>query len=82
MRRFRVRGAGSNGLNLRAEPGLGSQVLGVLEDGDDVLAEDATEQASRRSWRRIVQPRVGYVADAFLDPLQDATSVDPPAAPA
>ena len=68
-RNFKVRGAGSNGLSLRSAPGLGPTVIGRLEDGDIVEAEDRTTEASRRSWRRLIRPREGFVADAFLDPL-------------
>ena len=71
MATFRVRGAGSNGLNLRSAPGLGSLVIGTLDDGDVVEAEDTTTPASRRDWRRVVSPRVGFVADSFLDAIVD-----------
>jgi len=74
---FRVRGAGSNGLNLRSEPGLGSFVIGILEDGDVVEAEDTTTTATRREWRRVVSPRVGFVADAFLDAVADSGDAAP-----
>ena len=72
MATFRVRGAGSNGLNVRSAPGLGSLVIGTLDDGDVVEAEDATTTANRREWRRMLRPRAGFVADAFLDPVVEA----------
>jgi hypothetical protein len=77
MPTFRVRGAGSNGLNLREEPGLGSLVVGTLEDGDVVEAEGTTTSASRRDWRRVVSPRVGFVADAYLDPIAEGEGSTP-----
>src|SRR5688572_269935 len=69
--RFRVTGVGSNGLNLRSEPGLGSTVIGTLDEGDVVEAEDATTQANDRAWRRVVRPRAGFVAASFLDAIGD-----------
>jgi murein DD-endopeptidase MepM/ murein hydrolase activator NlpD len=65
--RFRVTGVGSNGLNLRSAPGLGSTVIGTLDEGDVVEAEDRTTPANGRDWRRVVKPRAGFVAASFLD---------------
>jgi hypothetical protein len=73
---FRVRGAGSNGLNLRSAPGLGSKVVGTLEDGDVVEAEHETWQVSRRTWRCIVRPREGFVSEAFLDTVGTDEAAD------
>ena len=66
-RKYRVRGVGSNGLNLRSAPGLGSTVIGTLDEGDVVEAEDQTTPANGRDWRRVVKPRDGFVAATFLD---------------
>ncbi len=65
--RFRVVGVGSNGLNLRSAPGLGSTVIGTLDEGDVVEAEATTTPANGRDWRRVVKPRAGFVAATFLN---------------
>lgn len=78
MPSFRVRGAGSNGLNLRSAPGLGSFVIGTLDDGEIVEAEDTTTTANRREWRRVVRPQIGFVSDAFLDAVIGCDDAESP----
>ena len=79
---FRVRGAGSKGLNLRTAPNLGASVIGTYDEGDVVRAELDTTSSNCRSWRRVVSPRAGFVADAFLDRMDDGQVPVEPGEPA
>ena len=72
--RFRVTGVGSNGLNLRSAPGLGSRVIGTLDEGDVIEAETTTTPANGRDWRRVVAPSAGFVAASFLEVAGDGES--------
>lgn len=72
MATFQVVGVGSDGLNVRSGPGLSNQVIGTLDEGTIVQAEDGTTRADDLDWRRIVSPRTGFVADKFLDPADVA----------
>ena len=75
-RTFRVRGVGSNGLNVRSGPGLGAAVIGTLDEGAVVKAEDDTTPANGRDWRRVLSPTRGFVAASFLDAIGDDEPVD------
>ncbi len=70
-RTFRVRGVGSNGLNVRSAAGLGAAVIGTLDEGAVVKAEDDTTPANGRAWRLVLSPTRGFVADSFLDAVRD-----------
>lgn len=70
-RKFRVRGVGSSGLNVRSGPGLGAAVIGTLDEGAVVAAEDDTTPANGRDWRRVLSRPHGFVADSFLDAVGD-----------
>ena len=69
MATFRVARVGSDGLNVRAAPGLAAAVIGSLDEGTIVQTEGGVTAASGRDWRHIVSPRDGFVADSFLDPV-------------
>ena len=69
--RVRVVGAGAEGVNLRAEPGVNGARLKGLFDGAELelLGEDA--EADGRTWRHVRDPAdrsEGWVAAEFLGP--------------
>lgn len=74
MATFRVARVGSDGLNVRAAPGLTAAVIGSLDEGTVVQTEGSVTTASGRDWRHIMSPRDGFVADSFLDAVNGGSS--------
>jgi SH3-like domain-containing protein len=69
----RVVGAGANGVNLRAEPGLSGARLKELSDGVELELLRRDVEVGRRTWRNVRDPAdgsEGWVAAEFLSPAE------------
>ncbi len=56
-----------DGLNLRDAPGLDTEVIAELDDGDRVQATGRTDTADGRDWTEVrVDGRTGWVASEFV----------------
>ncbi|MDZ7729566.1 MAG: SH3 domain-containing protein [Dehalococcoidia bacterium] len=64
-----VAGTGGDGLNLRSEPGTGSDILASLADGSEITIVDGpTEQGNFTWWQVDAGDVQGWVAADFLEP--------------
>ena len=79
--RVQVTGAGTEGVNMRAEPSTTAARVKGLLDGNQLEIVGADRQADGRAWRNVKDPADGAVGWVAADFLATVTTVPPISAP-